>query len=504
MQNNKSNILTGSDCTIGLMMGVSIATDLIRPTYGSLGTNVIVESKFRPYHQIANDAWTIIKDIQLKDPAMKRGLKFVKELCERTDKMSGDARKTTCILLSEILKLGYEAKINKLELKRELDKLIPFIENELDKQTRTISIAEVENVARTASENEETGKLLQEIYQKIGKDGIIIPEGSGTFETSYKFIDGVRFDMTGLLSPYMVHDEQAINDKVEETKAVYENPLILVTKKKILTDDDINPLLNEMVSLGKKDLIIFTQDMDSGVASMLIGLHQSKRFNICIIKAPTLWRDFVFEDFAKCTGSTIVEDSTGVNFKNLQLKHLGSCGKIIVDGEETVLTGTNDISEHINNLKSKGDEDSKRRLSWLTNKTVILKLGANSETDLSYKRLKTYDGIRSSQNALKYGIVKGGGLCLELVSESLPDTIAGQLMSEVLKAPRKQIILNSGSEEVEENVVDSAFTLKMAVRNAIGIASTILTANGLVYIPEMSPQEMAYRIAMQQNNPFGQ
>lgn len=502
MTTSKSNILTDSDATLGMIMGVKVVTDIIRKTYGGHGTNVIVESHLNPGHSIANDAQTIVQAIQLSDPAQKRGLAFLKELCNKQDKAVGDSRKTTILLAEEILKAGYDSEINKLELKRELDKLIPFIENEIDKQTIQINVDEVSKVATTASESEETGALLQDIYTRIGKDGIIIPEASGTYETSYKFIEGVRFDMTGFLSPFLVHDEQALKDKVKETKAIYENPLILVTKKKITTDEDINPILSQMIMENKKDLVIFTQDMDSGVTSMLIDLHKSKRFNILIIKAPVLWQNYVFEDFAKCTGATVIEDASGLNLRKLPLEVLGTCGKITVDEDETVIVGTKDISEHIAHLKTKQDDDSKLRLSWLTNKTVILKLGANSETDLSYKRLKTYDGIRSSQSALKYGIVKGGGLCLENVAMSLPDTPAGKIMKQALQAPRKQIIFNSDCLDIPETVVDSAFTIKCAVRNAIGIASTIITAPTIIYIPEKTPQETAYEIAMQKNNAF--
>ncbi len=458
-----------------MINGISTVTDLIRPTYGGAGTNVIIESKLYPYHLIANDAQTIIQAIHLQDTAEKQGLSFLKELCDRADKMSGDARKTTILLCEEILKASQDAQINKLELKKELDKLIPFIENEIDKQTRQIGVDEVGMVASTASENEETGALLQEIYQQVGKDGIIHVEGSGTFDTSYKFIDGVRFDMTGYLSPYMAH-----GDKI---KAIYEKPRILVTKKKISTDEDINPILTELKSLGEKDLVIFTQDMDSNVATMLVDLHCKGIFNILIIKAPSLWRDYIFEDFAKCVGATIIEDASGKTFKNLSLSDLGTCGKIIVDVEETIITGIEDISDHVSSLQMKGDDDSKLRLSWLANKTAFLKLGSNSETDLSYKRLKCNDGVRSSQLALKYGVVKGGGQTLLSISKTLPDSIPGQILKVALEAPYKQIMANYGKEvEIGENIVDAAAVIKNAVRNAIGISSTIITANGLVYL----------------------
>jgi len=240
--------------------------------------------------------------------------------------------------------------------------------------------------------------------------------------------------------------------------------------------------------------------MDSGVASMLIDLHKSKRFNICIIKAPTLWRDFYFEDFAKCTGATIIEDSTGKTFKNMHLSDLGTCDKIVIDADETIIIGTKDITEHIDNLKAKGDNDSLLRLSWLNNKTALLKLGSNSETDLSYKLLKCKDAIRSSELALKYGIVRGGGQCLALVAMLLPETTLGDMMKKVLVTPIYQIGINSGTDFIENNIVDASMVVKNAVRNAISIAGTILTANAIVYIPE--PTQLELKLMDKQQNVF--
>jgi chaperonin GroEL len=496
-----------------MLAGVSACTRLIRPTYGGNGTNVVVETKLYPNHMVVNDAQSIIQAVSIRpeifaDYGMRRGVGFIKELCDKADKVSGDARKTTIILAEEILKAGYQSNVSKKQLKKDLDALIPFIESEIDAQTVKIGADQVKGVASTASESEEIGSLLQEIYQQIGANGILNIEGSKTYETSYKLTNGVRFEGTGMLSSEMVYDEEAVKEKRKETKAVYEKPLILVTKKKITTDEDINPLLKELEMSEKKDLVIFTNDMDSNVASMLVALHKSKRFNILIIKAPVLWQNYVFEDFAKCVGAEIVEDATGISFKNLSLKNLGTCEKIEVDSEDTVLTGIADITEHCKHLMEKGDDDSKLRLSWLAAKSAVLKLGANSESDLSYKRLKANDANRSTYLALQYGVVRGGGLCLNSIAEKLPLTEAGKILAHALQAPLKQAVENYGMEYIEyaniitDDIVDSAMVVKRAVRNAIGLASTILTAPSLVYIPVKTPEEMQYEIAMRQNNPF--
>jgi chaperonin GroEL len=501
---HSDNIIEGKEAIEGLLRGVRKITDLIKPTYGGYGSNIIVESHLRPYNIIANDAWTIIKALQFNDKSEKRALAFMKEICEKTDKISGDGRKTTILLCGAILQAGYDTEGDKLQLKKELDGLIPLVEQEIEKRTVKIEPKDILSVATTASESEETGKLLLEIYQQIGKDGIIDVEGSGTYDTGYTLTkDGVRFDMAGYLSASMVHDEQAVKDKLLETRAVYENPLVLVTKKKIATDDDINPLLSMMLVEGKKDLVIFTNDMDSGVAAMLVSLHQSKRFNICIIKAPSLWQEYYFEDFAKCTGATIVEDATGLNLRKLPFSALGTCGKIIVEENETVLMGIQDISEHVEQLKAKGDDDSQLRLSWLAKNTAKIRLGSNSETDLSYKRLKCNDAVRSSKLALQYGVVTGGGWCLLEIADEMPDTVAGSVLKSALSVPYDINMSNSNDElEILPHIVDASKVVSNAVRNAIGIASTMLTQKGIVYIPDMSPEEMAYNIAMSKHNAF--
>jgi len=496
-----NNVKTGQEAIDLLIEGVNLAIDPIKPTYGAKGINVIVENENYPYHEIANDAQTIIQAIQTEEPVQKRGLGLIKELMDKQDKDSGDGRKTTCIITSEII--NNKSKLTGMELKKELDLLIPVVEKEIDKVKQTITEKEVNNIATIAGENKEMGNLIGEIYQKIGKEGIISPEASGTYETTYSITNGVKFNDCGFLSPAMVHDKEAVKDNKTETKAIYENPTILVTKRKIGHLNDINPLIEELNKQGKKDLVIFTDDMDSEVASIMVKAHKDKVMNILIIKASVLFKNYIFEDFSKVVGATIVEDATGINFKNLGLSHLGTCAKITVDKDETIIIPSVDFSEHIAQLKENKDNDSKLRLSWLQTKTAILKLGANSESELSYIRLKTKDAINSSMLALKDGVVKGGGVCLLNVADTLPDTEAGKILSKALKAPYIQNLKNMNIEEPNwnEDVIDSSAVIKNAVRNAVSLAGTILTCGVVVCIPKKSEEELLM-MQLQAKRPF--
>lgn len=496
-----------------LAKGVQKAAEIVGPTMGAAGGNVAVQSKLPPYATTTNDGATIIQSIQLADPLETIGLNYLKESVERSNSNSGDGSSSTTVLLNAILQEGIRAlgehTIAPLQLKKELDEALPLIEKAIDEQTRGITVEEIPAVAVIAGENLELAATLGEIYRVIGKDGIIHLEGSGTFDTSYQLIEGVRFQGTGYLSPYMVHDEEAKKTGRKETKAVYEKPAILVTKRKIDSVNNLEPLLAALIARGDKSLIIFTDDMDSGVARILIELqkNEGRKINILIIKAPVLFKGYVFEDFAKVTGSTIVEDASGITFKNLQLDHLGTCDTIIVDKEETTVIGIADIAEHLEDLQKEQTTDSKLRLSWLTTKTAILKLGAKSETELGYLRLKAEDAIHSSRLALKGGIVAGGGVALLNCAYRIPNTIGADILKVALTKPFFQIVDNAGIKptNVEDaadeshgynaktgemvdmfdaGIIDAAIVVKRAIQNALGIASTILTISSVITLPE--------------------
>lgn len=512
---------------------VQKCAQIVGPTMGAAGINVALQETRPPYVSVSNDGASLIDQMQFEDPVERMGHAFIKEATTRSNANSGDGSSTTVVLLAKLLEEGIKARkennISYLQLKKELDEALPVIEASIDSQTREITVDDIPAVAKIAGESEEIGTVLGEIYRVIGKDGIIHLEGSGTYTTSYSLIEGVRFSGTGYLSPYMAHDEEAAKAGRKETKAIYHKPTILVTKRKISHLNDINPLLGALEAQGQKNLVIFTDDMDSGVAADLINAHKAHVINLLIIKAPVLWKGYVFEDFAKVVGATIVEDATGITFKNLQLDHLGTCDTIICDKDECTVIGIADIADHTAEIakdESMPDVDRKLRLSWLTTKTAILKLGAKSETELSYLRLKTEDAIHSSRLALKGGVVVGGGVALFNASRSFPngmhDTIGGRILKAALEAPVRQITFNAGHNpdnivasinvpfndrgfnaktcqiEVLERsgIIDSALIVKGAIRNALGIASTLLTTSSVITLPPPSQEELINRSVM--------
>lgn len=515
---NSDNIYTNA--LPRLAEGIRKAAAIVAPTMGPKGGNVEIESKEYPYHRITNDGATIIKSIKLADTVEQIGLSHLQEAADRSNNNSGDGSTTMCVILDKILEEGVKSGINTLEIKHSLDKCLPSIEKSIEEQTRQITVEDIPAVARIAGENEQLANTLGEIYKTIGKEGIIHLEGSGSYDTSFHLIEGVRFVDTGYLSPYMA---------TEGKKAVYQKPTILVTKNKISHLKDIDPILQALISRGDKHLVIFTDDMDSGIARALIELQKSEKrsIDILIIKAPVLWKGFVFEDFAKCVGATIIEDTSGTSLgMKFNLSWLGTCETIICDKEETTIIGITDISEHIKELEQEGTNDAKLRLSWLTTKTAILKLGAKSETELSYLLLKAEDAIHSSRLALKYGVVPGGGVALFNAHLSMPDTVGGKILKEALQAPWNQIIINAGRDPLkmtdlykepitlisslgydaskdkivdmfEAGILDSSAIVLGAIRNALGIVSTLLTTGSVVTLPPLTTEELRNKSVMQ-------
>lgn len=473
-----------------LAEGIRKATSIVAQTMGPKGKNVDVQTKLYPFHQVNNDGATILKAIELADPIESIGLSYLKEAADRSNNNSGDGSTTTAVLLNSILQEGIKTGNSTLELKQSLDACLPLIEQSIHEQTRQITVEDIPAVARIAGEDEELAQILGEIYRTIGKEGIIHLEGSGTYQTTYNLISGIRFIDTGYLSPYMVYDEAAEKENRKATKAIYKNPAVLVTKNKISSFKDIDPILQALVAHETKSLVIFTDDMDSNVARALIELQKEPKraINILIVKAPTLWKQYVFEDFAACTGATIIEDASGTALgTKFRLDWLGTCETLICDKEETTLIGIQDIEEHIKSLEEEGSKDSKLRLSWLTTKTAILKLGAKSETELSYRKLKAEDAIFSSRAALKHGVVAGGGFALLNAAKNMPDTIGGKILRVSLTRPHTQILENADGNIVGmfgEEVVDAASIVLGAIRNSLGIASTLLTTSSVITLPE--------------------
>jgi chaperonin GroEL len=480
----------------GFLKGISKVSAIIRASYGKNGCNVSVEDYLMPLHKIVNDADSIIQSIYLDDPIEKRGLNFIKELSAKATKDSQDGRKTTIIIAEALLRGGFEQNIKGMKLKEELDSLLPQVLESIDKQSKRVKLEDIGMVAETSSRSSETGKWIAKIYQEIGRDGIIQIEPSGMEKTIYEVTDGVRFHAGALTTSFY-------NSK---DGAVYENPLILVTKQKIEKYNQIAPLVEYIIKV-ERPLVIFTDDMDENIAVDLIKTHLAKKAKILIIKAPVVFKHYIFEDFAKCVGATVVESSTGLQLgEKLPLTALGTCDYLVSDREDTVLRGIKDITAHKESLRKVGDDDSLRRLEWLNTKTAVLKMGANSESELSYKLLKAKDAVSACKWALDSGVVIGAGESLRWAKGEIMmvKNQASDIFQVALEAPYKQLCENSNMDRLEygDSVLDSALVIKNAVKNAVSLSGIILTTGADIRLREKTKEEQELEILTLKNRPF--
>ena len=472
---SKDNIYEGKDLTKKLVTGINKVVDTVKVSYGPAGSNCLLEAFEPPFHRITNDGKLIADSIKLADPVENIGANIVKETANKSDKESGDGRKTSMILLQAILAEGMKCKESPMEIKRSLDECLPIVLGEIDKQTIFISEKEIGKIAEVASENKILGDIFQDIYSKIGKDGIIELDNSGLPDTFYNITEGVRLLNCKFMYPYMANEDKG-------RKAIFNFPNVLITKQKISNVKELDDIVKAVHQKGLSELVIFCDEIDIAISQALAFLHQgltptgqqTTAFKTLVIKAPVLWKDWLFEDFAKITGAIVVDPAQGRTLKNFQYSWLGYCDKIITSKDETIVLGTRDISEHIKALEELNTDDARLRISRLKTKTAILRLGANSESELSYLKGKATDARNASYLALQGGVVRGGGIALSKIANKLPKTIGGKILSEALQYPNNQIIEN-GSGPISVDVLDPAIVVKNAFINALSVASTILT-----------------------------
>lgn len=458
--------------------GISKVAEVVKPTYGPYGTNVFVEDTLYPYYVITNDGKVMIDKIKLANPVENGGANYAKEAGDRAEKDSGDGRKTTIILLDEIAIESRKSLANPNDIRRSLNECIPLVEEIIGKETIPITVDQVSDVASIASESRVVGDLLQQVYQKIGSDGIVELGHSNTYDTLIEVKEGVRLRNCGYMASYMKNNGE---------DAVYANPKILITKQKVSTINDLNPLFEQLSNKGINEIVIFCEEFDAKVLSALAYTHKQSIFKSLIIKAPILWKDWIFEDFAKITGATIVEPESGVTLKSVTLDHLGTCGKITTSADETTVIGIKNVDDHIAYLERKGEENDqmKVRAMWLNSKAALLKLGAKNDTELNYLTKKAKDGRNSAALALKGGVVQGAGKTIQKIGESMPDTVGGNILRIALAKPREIIIKNAGDNKLDESkpVVDAAIVIRNAVINAISLAGMAITPRDTITLP---------------------
>lgn len=458
-----------------LIAGIKKGYNVLKDAYGPNGSDVVIRTDLYPYNETTNDGKKILDAIQLSDPYEVSGLDYMREVANETDKESGDGRKTSAIGFAGIVIEGEKVDSELCKLRTSLQECLPIIIKSIDDQTKQVAIKDISKVAETASESKELGKIFQEIYTKIGRDGIIELDTTPLSKSYFELTNGVRMLGCKWIERYMTNDE-------ERKVATFNNPFVLVTTERILSSKSLNNIFIQIARAGTNEIVILCEDIEAqalqDLAFMHIGINDKGQqipvFRSLIIKVPTLWKDWIYEDFAKLTGATVVSAKEGKTLGNFQFSWLGQCDKIITDSKETRIIGSKDISVHIEALRNNTDDDSKLRLTRLQTKTAILKLGAESDTELSRLRGKALDGRNSAYLALQGGVVEGAGLSLVKAAKELPDTIGGKILKKALLYP------NNILGDKKTDVLDASIVLKTAVTHALSVGMTVLTTNTVI------------------------
>jgi len=497
-----NNIVLGRE---RLVVGANAIADVVKLTLGAAGGNAILPADLSPFHVITNDGISIVNEAHFEDPMEEMGANILREVAKRANDQSGDGTTTSIVLAQAIINGAKD--FSGIEIKKSLDECLPTIIESIDKQTIELNEEDVKSVATISAEDEIMGQTIADIYKEIGKDGLIELDNSRTFETYYELKDGLSFPQACMVSPEFSN---------KDNKAEYEKPVIFVTDQTLSIEADIFPVADMVRQAGKNNLVIVCDRIDTGALTFLVNNKKAGLFNFLVIQAPTVMKDYFYEDFTLATGATLVGPKSGKTLKTATMQDMGTCDRLICTKDETRIIGVQDLSKHVESLQGQHQTAIlQERIRRLNTKVAVLYLSANSESELKYKNLKAEDAVNATKLALKYGVVAGGGVALLNASQSLPDTLGGNLLRHALKAPIRQIMENAGAEYNEQDpviklggtkgfnaktgevadmleakIIDPASVVKNSVRSAISVASTLLSIKAGIYKqkqPEAAP-----------------
>ena len=528
--NMAKQITLGEHSRAAILRGVNKLADTVKITLGPKGRNVVLERKFgTPI--VSKDGVTVAKDIELKNAMENMGAQMVREVASKTSDIAGDGTTTATVLAQAIFREGVKtvsAGANPMALKRGIDKAVEFASRRIKKTAKPVTDDMIAQVGALSSNGDQAiGQLIAEALQKVGKDGVITVEESKTFETSLEVVEGMQFDR-GYLSPYFVTN-------AETMAAVLENPVVLLSDKKISAMRDILPILEEVAKLGRSILII-AEDIDGEALATLVVNKLRGNLGVVAVKAPGFGdrRKAMLEDIAILTGAKVITDDLGIKLENVMLEELGSARKVTIDKDTTtIIDGGGDsaaLHARVNILRTQlEDSDTgydreklQERLAKLAGGVAIIRVGAATEMEVNEKKARVEDALHATRAALEEGIVPGGGVVLIRAAQALDrfnpfgknevdgdsdEQIGVNIVKRALEEPLRQIVANAGKEgaiivervrseknpnfgynvmtdEFEDlvaaGVIDPAKVTRSALQNAASIAGLMLTTEGLI------------------------
>ena len=514
----------GEEARRALERGVNQLADTVKITLGPKGRNVVLDKKFGT-PLITNDGVTIAKEIELADPFENMGAQIVKEVSTKTNDVAGDGTTTATLLAQAIIREGLKnlaAGANPMVMKKGIAKATAAAIEAIQANSKKVSGSDdIARVGAVSSGDETIGKLIAEAMEKVSADGVITVEESKTAETYSEVVEGMQFDR-GYIAPYMVTD-------TEKMEAVLDDPLILITDKKISSIQELLPLLEQVVQSGKK-LLIVAEDVEGEALSTLIVNKLRGTLNVCCVKAPGFGdrRKEMLQDMAILTGGTVISSDLGYELKETTVDMLGKARQVKVNKDNTIIVdGSGDskaIKDRVNQIRAQievttSDYDREKlqeRLAKLAGGVAIIRVGAATESEMKEKKLRIEDALNATRAAVEEGIVAGGGTAYvnaipaveRLISKVEGDEKTGvRIVAKALSEPVKQIAINAGidgsvvlekiknarkvgygfdayketyCDMITAGIVDPTKVTRSALQNAASVAAILLTTESLV------------------------
>jgi len=501
--------------------GVNKLADTVKITLGPRGRNVVLDKKFGS-PTITNDGVTIAKEIELEDPYENMGAQLVKEVASKTQDVAGDGTTTATLLAQAIIREGLKnvaAGANPILIKRGIKKAVDAVVDEIKKFSKPIESKEsIAQVASISASDEEIGNLIAEAMEKVGKDGVITVEEARTVGTTLEVVEGMEFDR-GYISPYMVTD-------TEKMEAVLDEPYILITDKKLTNIQDLLPILEKIVQMGRK-LLIIAEDVEGEALATLVVNKLRGTFTCVAVKAPGFGdrRKEMLQDIAILTGGQVISEELGFELKNVDVDMLGTARQVKVTKEDTIIVDgggdSEEIKKRIAQIRAQIEETTsefdkeklQERLAKLSGGVAVIQVGAATETELKERKLRIEDALSATRAAVEEGIVPGGGTAFINALPALDslevegDELTGvAIVKRALEEPVRQIAANAGLEGsivveklkasergmgfdamkleyvnmIEAGIVDPTKVTRSTLENAASVAAMILTTEAVV------------------------
>ena len=460
-------IIYNEEARKALKRGVDIVADAVKITLGPRGRNVVLDKGYGS-PTITNDGVSIAREITLKDKFENMGAEIIKEVASKTNDIAGDGTTTATILTQAIIAEGMKQTtmgVNAMGIKSGIEmasKDVVAVLKHIKKEIKTDE--EIRQVATISAESEDLGKIIADTIKKVGKDGVVTVEESQSTGLESEIVEGIEFDK-GYVSPYMITN-------TERMEAEYSDPAILITDKKISSIKEVLPLLEQLAQSGKKDLVIIADDVDGEALSTFIVNRLRGSFNVLAIKAPGYGdkKKEMLEDIAVTVGATVITEEVGIKFDNATLAVLGKARRVISNKDKTVIVGgkgkTKDIAERISQLKSQREatdskydkENLEKRIAKLSGGVAVIRVGAATETEMKYLKLKIEDAVNATKAAIEEGIVAGGGVALVRAAHEVTKSLSKKTLTKeqelgyhivlkALEAPMRQIAVNAGKDD---------------------------------------------------------